>query len=32
MALTDITSIEVEKAIEECDRDAFLKHYGFRPA
>ncbi|MFJ1617498.1 HNH endonuclease [Streptomyces sp. NPDC088251] len=35
MALTDITRTEIEKATEECDRlgrDAFLKHYGFRPA
>ncbi|SFG89871.1 HNH endonuclease signature motif containing protein [Streptomyces mirabilis] len=35
MALTDITRIEVEKAIEECDRlgrDAFLNSYGFRHA
>lgn len=32
MALTDITRIEVSKAIEEYDRvgrDAFLRHYGF---
>lgn len=32
MALTDITRIEVDKAVEEYDRlgrDAFLRHYGF---
>ncbi|GAA2203056.1 hypothetical protein [Streptomyces bangladeshensis] len=35
MALTDITRVEIEKALEEYDRlgrEAFLTHYGFRPA
>ncbi|MFB7932850.1 HNH endonuclease [Streptomyces sp. NPDC056039] len=35
MALADISRIEIEKAIEECDRlgrDAFLDAYGFRRA
>ncbi|MEU1006440.1 HNH endonuclease signature motif containing protein [Streptomyces tibetensis] len=35
MALSDISRVEIEKAIEECDRlgrDAFLKTYGFRRA
>ena len=35
MALSDISRVEIEKAIEECDRlgrEAFLKAYGFRPA
>lgn len=35
VALTDITSAEVLRAIEECDhlgRDAFLHHYGFGAA
>ncbi|MET9868697.1 HNH endonuclease signature motif containing protein [Streptomyces sp. NPDC006386] len=35
MALADISRVEIEKAIEECDRlgrDAFLTAYGFRRA
>ncbi|MFF6915348.1 HNH endonuclease [Streptomyces sp. NPDC012466] len=35
MALSDISRVEIEKAIEECDRlgrDAFLKTYRFRRA
>ncbi|MEU2270245.1 HNH endonuclease signature motif containing protein [Streptomyces olindensis] len=35
MALADISRVEIEKAIEECDRlgrDAFLAAYGFRRA
>ncbi|PTH86701.1 hypothetical protein C9J60_21015 [Streptomyces sp. A244] len=35
MALSDISRVEIEKAIEECDRlgrDAFLKTNGFRRA
>ncbi|MFF5980935.1 HNH endonuclease [Streptomyces olindensis] len=35
MALADISRVEIEKAIEECDRlgrDAFLKAYRFRRA
>ncbi|MEV4337933.1 HNH endonuclease signature motif containing protein [Streptomyces sp. NPDC049590] len=35
MALTDITRVEIEKAMAECDRlgrEAFLAHHGFRPA
>ncbi|GGX33534.1 HNH endonuclease [Streptomyces lomondensis] len=35
MALADISRVEIEKAIGECDRlgrDAFLKAYGFRRA